>query len=250
MAEAKGKKDSPVGKSKARSKTAGAKSSKTSDEVKSNAPEQLDDIVFNRPSDSSPAKASKEVSPVQAVDSSDDDLVFTPKKKTPVKVKTVEKVEDSAPSKESYIAAEQVLPQQDRSTDGPAVRDMPKYTVRPEDMADEIALENNGPSAESFLAANEESKSKVYDDEVNSRYEEIKRGGNHLTDLQQKSLPELLAIAKEVGITEVEGLTKQNLVFLIIKERVKQNGLMLGEGTLEILPDGFGFLRSPDYNCQ
>ncbi len=248
MAEAKGKKDSPVGKSKARSKTAGAKSSKTSDEVKSNAPEQLDDIVFNRPSDSSPAKASKEVSPVQAVDSSDDDLVFTPKKKTPVKVKTVEKVEDSAPSKESYIAAEQVLPQQDRSTDGPAVRDMPKYTVRPEDMADEIALENNGPSAESFLAANEESKSKVYDDEVNSRYEEIKRGGNHLTDLQQKSLPELLAIAKEVGITEVEGLTKQNLVFLIIKERVKQNGLMLGEGTLEILPDGFGFLRSPDYN--
>ncbi|MBY0325469.1 MAG: transcription termination factor Rho [Gemmataceae bacterium] len=76
----------------------------------------------------------------------------------------------------------------------------------------------------------------------------MKRGGNHLTDLQQKSLPELIEIAKEVGITEVEGLPKQNLVFLIIKERVKQNGLMLGEGTLEILPDGFGFLRSPDYN--
>jgi transcription termination factor Rho len=94
----------------------------------------------------------------------------------------------------------------------------------------------------------EESRSKGYDDEVNSRYEEIKKGGSHLTDLQQKSLQELVEIAKDVGIKETDGLSKQNLVFLIIKERVKQNGLMLGEGTLEILPDGFGFLRSPDYN--
>ncbi|MFZ4610108.1 MAG: transcription termination factor Rho [Gemmataceae bacterium] len=116
-------------------------------------------------------------------------------------------------------------------------------------MAEKVKPESNvKSSADSFSAESEEAKSKGYDDEVNSRYEEIKRGSNHLTDLQQKSLPELIAIAKEVGITEVEGLAKQNLVFLIIKERVKQNGLMLGEGTLEILPDGFGFLRSPDYN--
>ena len=44
------------------------------------------------------------------------------------------------------------------------------------------------------------------------------------------------------------GLKKQDLIFKILKERVKQNGLMYGEGTLEVLPDGFGFLRSPDYN--
>ena len=44
------------------------------------------------------------------------------------------------------------------------------------------------------------------------------------------------------------GLKKQDLIFKILKERVKQNGLMFGEGTLEVLPDGFGFLRSPDYN--
>ena len=248
MAEAKGKKDSPVSKPKARSKTA-AKISKTSDEVKSNAPDQLDDIVFNRPSDTSPAKVSKEVAPAQTIDSADDDLVFTPKKKTPAKLKAVEKVEDVTPVKDSYTSStEPVVAQQIPISEGPAVRDVPKYTARPEDMADEVVPDNNGPSSESFSAASEEARSKVYDDEVNTRYEEIKRGGNHLTDLQQKSLPELMAIAKEVGITEVEGLTKQNLVFLIIKERVKQNGLMLGEGTLEILPDGFGFLRSPDYN--
>ena len=47
---------------------------------------------------------------------------------------------------------------------------------------------------------------------------------------------------------EYTGLKKQDLIFKILKERVKQNGLMFGEGTLEVLPDGFGFLRSPDYN--
>ena len=249
MAEAKGKKDSSVSKPKARAK-APSKTAKPSEEVKLNAPEQSDDILFNKPSDNSPAKVSKDDSPVQTVDASDDDLVFTPKKKTPVKVKSVEKVEDKTPAKDSYISkVDAVAPTEVAVVEAPKVKDVPKYTASPEDMAEKVKPESNGKSsADSFSAESEEAKSKGYDDEVNSRYEEIKRGSNHLTDLQQKSLPELIAIAKEVGITEVEGLAKQNLVFLIIKERVKQNGLMLGEGTLEILPDGFGFLRSPDYN--
>ena len=249
MAEAKGKKDSSVSKPKARAK-APSKTAKPSEEVKLNAPEQSDDILFNKPSDNSPAKVSKDDSPVQTVDASDDDLVFTPKKKTPVKVKSVEKVEDKTPAKDSYISkVDEVAPTENAVVEPPKVKDVPKYTASPEDMAEKVKPESNvKSSSDSFSAESEEAKSKGYDDEVNSRYEEIKRGSNHLTDLQQKSLPELIAIAKEVGITEVEGLAKQNLVFLIIKERVKQNGLMLGEGTLEILPDGFGFLRSPDYN--
>jgi transcription termination factor Rho len=206
--------------------------------------------LFTNPSDNSHAKVSKDDSPVQTIDASDDDLVFTPKKKTPVKVKSVEKVEDKTPAKDSYISkVDAVAPTEVAVVEAPKVKDVPKYTASPEDMAEKVKPESNvKSSADSFSAESEEAKSKGYDDEVNSRYEEIKRGSNHLTDLQQKSLPELIAIAKEVGITEVEGLAKQNLVFLIIKERVKQNGLMLGEGTLEILPDGFGFLRSPDYN--
>src|SRR6201988_3557612 len=61
---------------------------------------------------------------------------------------------------------------------------------------------------------------------------------------------QLLKEAKDEGISKDEyvGLKKQDLIFRILKERVKQNGLMFGEGTLEVLPDGFGFLRSPDYN--
>jgi transcription termination factor Rho len=87
-----------------------------------------------------------------------------------------------------------------------------------------------------------------FDAETNSRYEEIKRGGTHITELQQMTMPQLLKSAKEEGLTEYTGLKKQDLIFKILKERVKQNGLMFGEGTLEVLPDGFGFLRSPDYN--
>ncbi|MCC7090267.1 MAG: transcription termination factor Rho [Dehalococcoidia bacterium] len=76
----------------------------------------------------------------------------------------------------------------------------------------------------------------------------MKRGSTHITELQQQTMPQLLRTAKEEGLSEYTGLKKQDLIFKILKERVKQNGLMFGEGTLEVLPDGFGFLRSPDYN--
>jgi transcription termination factor Rho len=87
-----------------------------------------------------------------------------------------------------------------------------------------------------------------FDAEINNRYEEIKRGSTHISELQSMTMPQLLKIAREEGLSDYTGLKKQDLIFKILKERVKQNGLMFGEGTLEVLPDGFGFLRSPDYN--
>ncbi len=86
------------------------------------------------------------------------------------------------------------------------------------------------------------------DAEIHDRYEDIKRGEIHLTELQKMTMPQLIRTAKSEGVVEYTGLKKQDLIFKILKERVKQNGLMFGEGTLEVLPDGFGFLRSPDYN--
>ena len=74
------------------------------------------------------------------------------------------------------------------------------------------------------------------------------KGEVHIAELQRMSMGELLEEAKRQNIPEVAGLKKQDLIFKILKERVKMNGLMFGEGTLEILPDGFGFLRSPDYH--
>ncbi|MBI3465229.1 MAG: transcription termination factor Rho [Planctomycetes bacterium] len=86
------------------------------------------------------------------------------------------------------------------------------------------------------------------DNETNDRYEEIKRSEMHIAELQQMTMQQLLKTAKTEGLSEYSGLKKQDLIFKILKERVKMNGLMFGEGTLEVLPDGFGFLRSPDYH--
>ena len=80
------------------------------------------------------------------------------------------------------------------------------------------------------------------------RYEEIKKGDIHIAELQRLTMRELLALARGEQITDYTGLKKQDLIFKILKERTTNNGLMFGEGTLEILPDGFGFLRSPDYH--
>ena len=86
------------------------------------------------------------------------------------------------------------------------------------------------------------------DQETHEKYEQVKRGELHITDLQRMTVAELHDIAKSEGLQEYTGLKKQDLVFKILKERIHKNGLMYGEGVLEILPDGFGFLRSPDYN--
>lgn len=70
----------------------------------------------------------------------------------------------------------------------------------------------------------------------------------NIADLQRMSMTDLLEIAQQEKLSEYNGLKKQDLIFKILKERTRMNGLMFGEGTLEILPDGFGFLRSPDYH--
>ena len=86
------------------------------------------------------------------------------------------------------------------------------------------------------------------DAETHAKYEEIKRGEIHITELQKMTVQELHDVAKQEGLIEYTGLKKQDLIFKILKDRINRNGLMYGEGVLEILPDGFGFLRSPEYN--
>ena len=86
------------------------------------------------------------------------------------------------------------------------------------------------------------------DAETHAKYEEIKRGEIHITELQRMTVQELHDVAKTEGLSEYTGLKKQDLVFKILKDRINRDGLMYGEGVLEILPDGFGFLRSPEYN--
>ncbi len=70
----------------------------------------------------------------------------------------------------------------------------------------------------------------------------------HIAQLQRMSASDLMTVAEKEGVKEYLGLKKQEIIFKIVKERISNNGLMFGEGVLEILPDGFGFLRSPEYN--
>ena len=66
-----------------------------------------------------------------------------------------------------------------------------------------------------------------------------------LWDLQRKSVPELHTLADAQGLRDLGALQKHELIFEILKSCIRQNARMLGRGVIEILPDGFGFLRSP-----
>ena len=103
-----------------------------------------------------------------------------------------------------------------------------------EELAEEMTLGHRNPG---------ENGLENMDQEVLLRDETVGR-------LQKLSVKELIEEARrfEIGIPDEEHAQKHDLIFRIIKEKIKLNGLLYGEGTLEILPDGFGFLRSTDYH--
>jgi transcription termination factor Rho len=75
-----------------------------------------------------------------------------------------------------------------------------------------------------------------------------KEGALNLKTLKEKKISELAQIAKNFNVEGASNMRKQELIFAILGAQTEQNGFVYGEGVLEILPDGFGFLRAPDYN--
>ena len=69
-----------------------------------------------------------------------------------------------------------------------------------------------------------------------------------IVELKSKKISELTKMAQDLNVSGATGLKKQELIFRILEEQTKQEGLIFAEGVLEVLPDGYGFLRSPDYN--
>jgi transcription termination factor Rho len=69
-----------------------------------------------------------------------------------------------------------------------------------------------------------------------------------LNDLKDLSIQKLTQIAKDKNVAGATGMRKQDLIFQILKAQTEQSGFIFSEGVLEVLPDGFGFLRAPDYN--
>ncbi len=78
----------------------------------------------------------------------------------------------------------------------------------------------------------------------------VPRSGDNLNmgEMKQQTIRQLVDYAESLGLEGVGGLRKQDLIFKILEGQTQRNGLIFSEGVLEILPDGYGFLRSVDYN--
>jgi len=70
----------------------------------------------------------------------------------------------------------------------------------------------------------------------------------NIVELKDKNIKDLTRMAKSFKIEGAAGMRKSDLIFALLQAQIEKNGMIYGEGTLEILPDGFGFLRAPDYN--
>ncbi|GAB4390837.1 MAG: transcription termination factor Rho [Thermodesulfovibrionales bacterium] len=73
-------------------------------------------------------------------------------------------------------------------------------------------------------------------------------GSISISDLKVKTIDELTKVAKDLNVEGAAGLRKQDLIFAILQAQIEKAGNVFGTGVIEILPDGFGFLRSPDYS--
>jgi transcription termination factor Rho len=80
------------------------------------------------------------------------------------------------------------------------------------------------------------------------RQDQRRGPGLNITELKDKSIQQLTQIAKDLNVAGATGMRKQELIFQILKAQTEQSGFIFSEGVLEVLPDGFGFLRAPDYN--
>ncbi len=69
-----------------------------------------------------------------------------------------------------------------------------------------------------------------------------------ISELKEKNITALTAVARELDLPGVSGLRKQDLIFRILQAQAEKEGMIFAEGVLETLPEGFGFLRSPDYH--
>ena len=76
----------------------------------------------------------------------------------------------------------------------------------------------------------------------------LHKGRLNIVELKEMTIADLSDVAKQLHVGGASGLRKQELIFKILEAQTEKNGLIFGEGVLEILPDGFGFLRAPSYN--
>jgi len=93
-----------------------------------------------------------------------------------------------------------------------------------------------------------EAEAAALEDELQGKYDLAKKDDMSLVKLQHMSTAELGKLARSEKIEDFSSMSKQKLVFEVLRSHARKQGLMIGEGTLEVLPDGYGFMRSPEYS--
>jgi transcription termination factor Rho len=109
----------------------------------------------------------------------------------------------------------------------------PSVQINPGDVPSDEALEREAEQLEA---------------ESQDKFDDAKKDALNLATLQKMGQDELGKLARKEKIEDWQALAKQDLIFRILKSRAESQGLMIGEGTLDLQPDGFGFLRSPEYS--
>jgi transcription termination factor Rho len=102
---------------------------------------------------------------------------------------------------------------------------------------------------------NEKDEAVVIPLDLEEEIEESEQSQDHLSEgrldlnqLKEMSISQLGQIAKGLGVEKPAGMRRQDLIFSILQHQTEAEGLIFGEGVLEVLPEGFGFLRAPEYN--
>jgi transcription termination factor Rho len=140
---------------------------------------------------------------------------------------------DEAPVAEASAPAVEEAP-------SPAVEEVPAPAV-PEQPAPAVAMEAApAPKAEAAPRENGNGKQAVQSQQAVELID--------IRVLKEMKLPDLTKLAKELGLENASGMRKQDLIFGILGAQTEKSGLIFSEGVLECLPDGFGFLRAPEYN--
>ncbi len=153
--------------------------------------------------------------------------------------------EAKAPA-ESKPAAEQKAPAAEAKA--PAVEAKPAAEVKaPEAKTEEAKPEGDAAPAP---AGPPQPAGRLFDQKRRQAQGNQGKNGNalDLVELKDMSIQNLNTVAKDFGVQGFAGLRKQELIFKILQVQAEKSGLIFSEGVLECLPDGFGFLRAPEYN--
>src|SRR5712692_7099055 len=154
---------------------------------------------------------------------------------------------------ESAAAAVETPPEEKAEKPARKARKPKTEKTAGEEPAAAVAVEetpnNNGEQAVQAAVAEPEAPPPVEEPRPQRRPEQTQAAETiDIRVLKEMKLPDLSKLAKDLGIENATGMRKQDLIFSILQAQTEKSGLIFSEGVLECLPDGFGFLRAPEYN--